>query len=196
MTLVLETPANQPPISLDEAKAHLHVESNDEDQGIQQLIDAATAKLDGRDGRLGRCLVTQSWKLVLDAFPTEIAVPLPPCQSVESITYLDASGAAQTLDPAKYQVAGIGTPDGARIVVVDGNSWPATKQALEIVTVNFTAGYGDPADVPDPIKTAIKMHVATLYENRESIVIPNGNDPKELPQGALDLVTDFRTWAF
>lgn len=197
MTLILETAAEAAPVTLDEVKAHLHIDSSDEDEGLEQLIGACTAKLDGRDGFLGRCLMTQTWKLILDRFPDEIAVPLPPCQSVDSITYIDAAGGTQTLDPAVYQVGGIGSPDGARIVRAGGMSWPAVKNMLEAVTVTFTAGYGDAAeDVPQPIRTAIKMHVGTLYENRESVIVPEGNDPKELPQGALDLITDFRTWSF
>jgi hypothetical protein len=64
--------------------------------------------------------VTQSWALDLEHFPGvgrpfhplyhhrhrpgTILVPLPPLQSIEAVTYIDAVGAQQTVDPADYIV--------------------------------------------------------------------------------------------
>lgn len=200
MTLILETAPDVDVVSLDEMKAHIRQDGDlgtSEDDVIQTFIEAATRKLDGRDGLLGRCLITQAWTLTLDRFPAEIAVPLPPCQSVDSITYFDDAGVSQTLSADTYQVAGIGAAEGARIVPAYGKSWPSTRRMLEAVTVHFTAGYGDdPDDVPEPIRTAIKMHVAHLHENRESVLVGNGMMALELPQGASDLLMDYRVWGF
>lgn len=197
MTLILETAPDGDVVSLDEMKEQIRVDIGDaEDDLIATYVAAATQKLDGRDGLLGRCLLTQTWKLLLDRFPPEITLPLPPCQSVASITYVDSAGVTQTLAPENYQVAGIGSPDGARIVRAYGKTWPTPRHMLEAITVTFTAGYGDEAEtVPEPIRTAIKMHAAFLYDNRESVVVGN-YVAVELPQGAMDLIDGYRLWSF
>jgi uncharacterized phiE125 gp8 family phage protein len=160
------------------------------------MILAATQRLDGRDGSLGLCLITQSWTLTLDAFTAEIAIPLPPCQSIDAITYVDPDGATQTLDAGAYQVFGLGSADGAKVRPAHGTSWPAIRNQPDAVAITFTAGFGDnPGDIPEPIRTAIKMRVGHLYENRESVVIGTGYNT-ETPDGPEDFVRNFRTWTF
>lgn len=196
MTLILDTAPSDGVVSLDEVKQHVRVDSSDDDNLMSIYIQAATRKLDGRDGLLGRCLLTQTWRLLLDRFPAQIDVPLPPCRSVDSINYIDAAGETQTLAPENYQVAGLNSADGVRIVPAYGKCWPTIGTGLEKVTVTFTAGYGDDAaDVPEPIRTAIMMHAALLYDNRESVVVGN-ETAVELPQGSADLIADFRVWTF
>lgn len=167
MTLRLDTAPAEDPVTLAEVKAHLNISHTDDDTMLAEYIDAAVAFLDGRDGFLGRALITQTWTLTLPAFPAEIVLPLPPCQSVSSITYTDTAGATQTVPVADYEVSGLNGADPARIVPAEGKSWPNTKAKPEAVTVTFVAGYGAAAAVPGPIKHAIKEHVTRLYENRE-----------------------------
>lgn len=196
MALTLITAPAHDPVTLAEVKAHIRVNQNDEDPGIGAYVTAATLRLDGRDGLLGRCLITQTWKLTLDAFASEIAIPLPPCQSVDEIAYIDPDGTTQTLSPAAYQAFGLGTAEGARLRPAHGISWPTIRRQPEAVTITFTAGFGDnPADVPEPIRTAILMRVGHLYEHRESVTIGSGFIT-ETPDGPDDMVRDYRSWIF
>jgi hypothetical protein len=69
--------------------------------------------------------------------------------------------------------------DAAALEPFPGTSWPAARRQLRAVTIEFTAGYpeGDTtgqADVPAPIRDAIKLMVGDLYANRESQVIATG----------------------
>src|SRR5262245_18579900 len=101
-------------ISLAEAKAHLRVDHDDDDATITFLISAATQYADARTGWLGRALMSQTWDLVVDAFPTStrccwpvapvtvssaaaIQIPWPPLETVSSVKYLDADGVQQTM---------------------------------------------------------------------------------------------------
>lgn len=167
MGLVLVTPPGSTPISLTEAKSHLRVDHSDEDTHIALLINAVTSYLDGYTGILGRCLVSQTWDLYLDEFPSgSIQIPLAPLISVSSVTYTDTSGAPQTVDSNNYTVDSI-TPPGW--VVPDSTySWPSTLDAVNAVKVRFVSGY---SEVPAAIKAAMLLMVADLYENREPVVI-------------------------
>lgn len=196
MPLTLDTAPANDPVTLAEVKEHIRVDHSDEDDRIAEYILAATQRLDGRDGSLGACLITQTWTLTLDAFASEIAIPLPPCQSVDAITYVDPDGATQTLDAGAYQAFGLGSTDGAKVRPLYGTSWPSIRNQPDAVAITFTAGFGDdPGDIPEPIRTAIKMRVGHLYEHRESVIIGSGF-VTDTPDGAEDFVRNFRTWTF
>lgn len=195
MPLILETaPANEP-VTLEEVKAHMRVDHDDEDARIADFIRAATSRFDGRDGSLGLCLITQGWKLTLDRFSPEISIPLPPCQSVDAIRYIAADGTAKTLAASGWRVFGLGAPN-ARIRPAEGKDWPATRYQPDAVTISFTAGFGnDPADIPEPIRAAIKMRAGHLYEHREGVTLGTGF-MTETPDGTEDLVRNYRVWVF
>ena len=196
MNLVRVAPPAIEPVSLDDAKAQLRVDGEFEDDLIAALIRTATVALDGRDGELGRCLITQTWTMTLDAFPSEIIVPLPPCQAVTEIAYIDIDDQTVVLDPSAYAVSGLGSSDPARIRPAVGADWPSLWSTPDAVSVSFRAGYGDAAaDVPDTIRTAIKMHVASLFLQRESAWFGPGAVTK-LPSHVADLVTNHKVWSF
>ncbi|TIW40787.1 MAG: hypothetical protein E5V61_27450 [Mesorhizobium sp.] len=198
--LTLVTPPDAFPVTLAEGRAQLGIKvTTVHDTLINRLIAAATGKLDGDSGILGRALITQQWKLTLDCFPGEIVVPLPPVQSVDEITYLDPAGDEQTLATDQYAVLGVAGSSRARIVPAYGKAWPATRDFPESVTVSFTAGYGDDEEsVPEPLRAAILLHVGHLFENRESTIVDDRTafSVDVTPYGFDDLIAPFRLWGF
>lgn len=165
MALRLITAPAESPVTLAEAKAHLAVTHSLDDTLIQLYIDAATSHLDGAEGTLGRCLVTQTWEWVADSFPASpIRLPLPPLQSVTSVSYVDADGNTQVVDSSGYVVDSANQPGW----VVPVSGWPATGTTPNAAIVRFVAGYGDAADVPAAIKAAILLYVGDAYANREA----------------------------
>jgi uncharacterized phiE125 gp8 family phage protein len=167
MNLTLKTAAELEPVTLSEVKAHLNIGHGDDDTLLGEYLTSAIAELDGRDGTLGRALVNQVWTLKLPGFPSEIRLPMPPTQSVDAITYIDREGVTQSVAPSAYAVSGLGGMHWAVIRPASGHAWPATGEADEAVTIDFTAGFGATSDkVPAPIRHAIKERVSQLYENR------------------------------
>jgi len=187
------TPPSHEPVEVVEMKEYLRVTSPAEDRLISTLIREARQQFDGRDAWFHRALITQQWQLNVDTFPTPytwaswgspwpppayvwpevmvwwprqyaIILPLPPLQSVQSVTYIDETGATQTLDPSAYVVDTQSEP-GA-IMPSYGTVWPTTRWVPNAVTVKFTAGYGAAPAVPEPIKVWIKQAVAYRYDNR------------------------------
>ena len=155
------------PVTLAEAKAQCRVDHSDEDALLNRLIGAATAYLDGRTGILGRCLITQTWELVLDGFPADaIEIPLGPVQSVVSVTYVDTAGGTQTVAASDYYV----DTSSLSAWVAPEITWPQTLQAPNVMRVQFVAGYGAaPANVPEPIRHAILLLVGHWYQHRETV---------------------------
>ena len=187
------TPPAALPVALQEARDHLRVDHTAEDSLIEGYIAAATDRLDGAEGYLGRALITQVWELALDSFPTQLRLPLPPCQAIEAISYIAPDGTADTLDPASYIATGLGSATGAILLFPNGT--PPTARRPDAVTIRFTAGFGTAAaTVPAAIRAAILARVAHMYEHRESVV--TGETARELPFGEDDLITPWRMWAF
>jgi uncharacterized phiE125 gp8 family phage protein len=182
------------PITLAEARDHLRLvasgspATHPDDDIIEAFITAARQHIDGKDGWLGRCLITQTWELVLDTFPDgEIRLPLSPVQEVVAIYYDDENGVEQTVAPGDYMVDTASEPGW--VVPVSGVSWPTTLDGINTVRVQFKAGYGDAADdVPGPIKSAIKLILAHLYSNREPMAIEG--------TAVETLLTPFVVWTF
>jgi uncharacterized phiE125 gp8 family phage protein len=180
------TPPSAQPVTLAEAKAQVRVDHSDEDALITRLTAAATSYLDGRTGILGRCLVTQTWELTLDAFPDgEIELPLGPVANVVSVTYVGTAGTTQTLASSNYYF------DDASLSqwVVPVADWPDTKDVANAVTVRFIAGTAA-ASVPEAIRHAILLLIGHWYEQRSTVSV--GMTVAEMPMAVDALLAPFR----
>lgn len=162
---------------LEEGSPAVYVNQTD----LEEKLAEAVGHFDGKDGILQRCLVQQTWDWTLERFVRPeidnlkalMKVPLPPLRSVTWIKYYDESNVLQTLSTSKYQVDAATEP--GRVAPVFGETWPATYDRLDAVQIRFVAGYapeGSPLDyrvnVPRPIKSAIKLKLSDLWENREA----------------------------
>ncbi len=196
------------PVSLAEAKLHLRVDLSNEDALIAGLIVTARELC---ELRTRRSFIEQTWEGRLDCFPSEsvgywsranryfgpgdarywpgsrtgtIVFDHPPLISVESIQYVDANGATQTLATSEYDVSA-GTPGRARPKAL--KQWPGTRAGrMDAVIVTYKAGYSeDPILVPASIRSAMLLTIGHLYLNREDVV-PGAR--AELPIGAARLL--------
>ena len=182
------------PVTLDETKLHLRVDITDDDSLIGAKIETAREDV---ETITRRALITQTWDLYLDAFPSESQIELlmPPLQSVTHVKYTDPDGNESTLSSSSYVVDTYSTP--GRIVLKDGESWPGdTLQVVNGVEVQFKAGYGDHAsDVPRPIRDAVLLLVGHYYENREAVAVGRQR-PVVLPMGVEELLWTYRVLRF
>lgn len=154
------------PVSLAEAKAHLRLDHDDQDDLISAQIRAATAWLDGWSGILGRALITQTWRQEFGRFADHLPLPLAPVTAIDSVSYFDAGNVQQTLDTGVYDL--FADARGAYVTLRPGQSWPATFRRTDAVSVTFTAGYGAAADVPEPICQAILLIVQRLFDGADT----------------------------
>lgn len=187
----LVTPPSVPLVSLSEAKLHLRVDSDDDDDLIEALVAAAVSYLDGWSGTLGRCLVSQTWKESFSAFPscTRLRLRLVPVGSITSVVYRDSSNVEQTLSSSLYS-GPLLDAHGAYLALDDDEVWPDTYDRDDAVTVTYVAGYGAAAsDVPQAIRQAALLMIGHWYENREAVA---AGIIVEVPLGATFLLNPFR----
>lgn len=154
------------PISIQEAKTHLRVSSNSDDNYISTLIKAARIYA---EKYTNRTLITQTWDWYLDYFCSDLLIlPKSPVQSITSITYSDGNNETQTLSSSLYQLDIYSRE--ARLVPVYGTVWPSVYSKMNAVKIRMVVGYGDPKDVPDTIKQGILVCIADMYDNRETLI--------------------------
>ncbi len=122
----------------------------------------------------GRRLITQTWDLPLVRFPSSECIRLwwGPVQSVTTVTYLDAAGTSQVLDPATYLLDTYSVP--GRILLAPGWIWPVTQaQHPMAVTIRYVLGYGlAAAEVPDPLRLLIGAVADHFYNNGLQTPVP------------------------
>lgn len=164
------TPPAQTAILLDQVKAHSRIDFDEEDGLLGAYIAAA---IDYAERVTGRSFINRTLRQVIDRFPTgrmPIELERPPLVSVSDITYIDAAGDEQVMDPTDYDVDTstiMGTVSPAY-----GRSWPLVRRGRRAVQITFTAGYGEStADLPATITQALIMLVGHWYEHREPIVV-------------------------
>jgi len=163
------TDATLDPVTLNEAKRHVNVEFNRDDNLITALITAAR---EHAEEYTGRAFNTQTWTLELDAWPADGVIRLArsPTISVSTVKYYNSAGVQTTLvSGTDYQEALTSEP--ARITIEPGMTWPTVETGrLNAVEVIYVAGYGALAsDVPQAIRQAMLLAIAAWYEHREEL---------------------------
>jgi len=169
------------PITQTQAKLNLRVDCTADDDLITALIVAARQWCEDYEGR---AYITQTITAKMDYLPDEIILPQPKLQSITSIKYYDTAGDEQTLADTLYDVDIFREP--GRITKTYNENYPATRDIINGVSIEYKAGYGDAStDVPQRTIQAIYLLVSHLYGNRIAVT-----DMKmsELPLGVKALL--------
>ena len=179
MTAVLISGPALEPVSLSEAKAHLRVDTTDEDTLVSSLIAAARLHAEAYTHRV---FITQTWAIYLDQWPQTrpLSLPVAPVQSVSAINIYDEDDTFVTTDATSYVVDAVSKPP--RILWRGAGAAPRPGRKLNGIEIIVTAGYGaSGSQVPQPIRQALLMLVAQWFEYRQP---PTLKDPGEsVPPG-------------
>lgn len=173
------------PVTLAEAKAHLRVQHDSEDELVSGLLRAAREEV---EAATGLALMAQTWRKVLDALPRDRTVRLAPhpVREVLSVTVFGEDGEGSVVDPAGYVVDAVSRP--AR---VHFRTPLAPTASLNGIEIDFVAGHGEAAtDVPDLLKRALLILVAHWYEFRG--VHGAREQPVSYPAGYERLIAPFK----
>jgi uncharacterized phiE125 gp8 family phage protein len=171
MALKQITAATALAVTLIEAKEHLRVDAADSDTQIMAMILAAT---ESAEQIMGRSVMAQTWEVSLDAFPASVELTRIPVQSVTSVTYADSAGAQTVLSGAAYALDNADDFGFAYVVPGYASDWPDTRDEINAVKVRFVSGCASAAEVPESIKSWIKLQVGAMFENREAETVGAG----------------------
>lgn len=168
------TPADSNPVTLAQAKSHLRVTHEYEDETIQVKIDAATSWAESQTLRI---LVSTVVELRCEGFPSG-SLPLAGGRvtAIEHIKYIDTLGAEQTLTgptsgtPGTDYQESLDNDEWAFVYPTVNGYWPSVQpDTINAVTVQYTVGYGiKPETVPAAVRQAILFKLADMYSVRDS----------------------------
>lgn len=189
MPKALITPPAATPVTLAELKAHLRVETDDEDDYLADLMATAIAHV---EQATGRALIAQTWRIYLDDWPARtegdlvVELAVSPVRAVENIRVYDAEGTPVSLSFAEWTLDGISDP--ARLLLSDST---VPGRELNGIEIDIDAGYGETgAEVPDTLRRAILVLCAHWHELRGSAV--DAARVGSEPPGFSRLIAPFR----
>lgn len=202
---VIQPPAAEP-VDLPTARQHCRVDASYDDNLLAMYVTSARL---WAEAFLNRALFTQKLQYAITWAPPPTATPLvpqslivfplnwpplvkrpielprAPTQSVEQITWGPLED-MQPADPDDYTL-NLGVEPG--YVAVKPQLLPQIPQQSMII--DYTSGYddSDPDAVPMPIRHAILLLTAWLYEQR-------GDVAGDMPAFARNLMAPYRLWTF
>jgi len=147
------------PISLEQARAQLKAETDEQDDEIRDFISDAAGWVERYTGHI---LEARTVEETFCGFrPVSIrAWPLLPA-TVPTITYTGPDGATVT-ENARLDVAA----RPGRVMPAVGAFWPF-RDSGQRFTVSVRAGYEDPADVPGNLRRAMLVLIGAYDADRE-----------------------------
>jgi len=201
----LVTAPTEEPVTLDELKTHLRIDTNSEDTYLTSLIKGVRETI---ELKCGLALITQTWKIFFDNFKNYndnwwdgikelpvgyfsqkiIEIPKAPLQSVTHVKIYDNSNIATTFSTDNYTVftyEGV-SPSNGRIMLKEGVTWPYVERTVDGVEIEFVAGYGSAGDVPQIIKQYVLEEAAYRFEHRGDCDPATLNSP--ITRNALGLI--------
>lgn len=185
------TPADEPPVDLDEFKAYAKINNAAEDSTLQLILDSA---ISFGQAYTRRTFVETEFKTFRDEFidrSNYIELRKSPFVSLTSFKYYNENESLVDVPAASYMIAE--DQFFSKIVLLDGSEWPSDisntrpMQAIEIV---FKAGWPDAASVPSPIKNAILSHALNVARNRGDC--GDACNASNMPGAAKSLYQEFR----
>ncbi len=178
MQLITE-PASEP-VTLDEAKLFLRIDTADDDALLATLITASRRLV---EQTTGKCLLLQTWRFGVDRWPVSalLRLPLSPLLSLSAVTVMDGPGNRVAHTLAKFPITATSVPP-----TIQAKTVPSSGAVCEGgIQLDAVFGYGTTAaSVPQPLRLAVLMVAAQFYETR-------GQGETILPGAVRTLIAPF-----
>lgn len=178
------------PITLTWLKEFLRFPTSAEDLMLTTALAMARTHFEEQTGR--QC-IDAVWEYTLEGVPAGpvVQLPRPPLHRVVAVTYDDADGVAQTVDPATYVVEPSFLPSEeapalidpycapGTLTIVSGASWPTTTR----LRIQRVCGYGaTPEAMPPSVQMVLGM-LGLYYHQRQT---------GKLGEGTQALINQFK----
>lgn len=158
-------------------------DDNAEDMALAGFLRAAIATIEARTGKV---LLTRRFRMQLDDWRDRLGqtLPLAPVIAVEKIEIDDGMGTATEVPQESWRLI----PHGQRPMILPAGVILPHVPRLGMVTVTFTAGFGDTwSGVPADLAQAVLMLAARYYEDRGTVSVKG-----TMPFGVSALIERWR----
>ena len=172
-------------IDVADLKTHLRITFSDDDSYIAALEKAAVHRIEEFTNTY---LLETTLIQYGNSFSDLNILFKSPMKSTGTTISYRSSAAWVTLSASNYEVVYQIKPP--RIYPAEDNSLPDADDVFTAWKCNYTAGYASASDVPDPLIQAIKIVVADMYENRQSVIV--GKMVSEIPKTAQYLMNPYK----
>ena len=127
-----------------------------------------------------------------------IRIPLGNLQSVTYVKWKNTGGTETTLTENTDYIVETNGEQYGRIVLPWGVIWPSGMlYPSNPISIRFVCGYGATSSaIPAGIRTAIKMMVGGMFENREDMLLTQGRGIDLENKTVMALLTPKRLWDF
>ena len=166
-------------VTLTEAKAHLRITHDYEDDVIQAYINSAVI---AGENYTGRFLNIYDVTCKTDEFTDGLRLQYAPLVDDEAVVikYYDSDNSLQTLDATWYSILHRnGEPE---IYFDDNKTLPSLYNREDAVVITYQSG------IPEPFKQYVKLMITFFYENRSDSV-------DKLPRFTNTLLKPYKKWA-
>jgi len=176
-------------LSLGDAKNWLRVDSNDENDLIQSLVDVAIGAV---QSYIGQALDEISeFKFYLPDF-VDVNLPVGPLRSIESIEYYDQGNTLRTLATNLYWTE-IGNVTQPKVYFKQPLPDVYDYRAQPVI-ITATVGYASNG-VPPAVLHGVRLLVSQYYDIRENFAVGTVVS-NEMPNGIKSLLSPYRNVFF
>lgn len=197
---LIEPPVGQA-VTTAEAKLYGKIENTIEDTLVDSFIKMATFYA---ERYMKRAILRQKWSMFFDWIPYSDSIEITPSGYnvvLDKINYYDLNNNVFVWNSANYFFDNLDDINPARINLNYNSQYPVDMRNRASFEVLFFTGWTLPADVPEDIKTAIKIIVQNFYEDREGVMsdkegaLYNGDHGAGgLPIRAMKLLSQYRVY--
>lgn len=182
---VLKTPPTSQAVLLSTLKDHLRLD----DSELPILSEFLLAATEAVETQIGCALITQTWEVAMDQWPSggnepwwdgvrqasitilqghakTVDLPRWPLQSVTSVKTFDEDDTETDVNIADtFYVDTFNRPGG--LTLRSGSTWPTATRNKNAIIIEYVAGYGaDYRFIPPQLAAAVRMTASYLYEHR------------------------------
>jgi uncharacterized phiE125 gp8 family phage protein len=188
MQHIVTTAPDEEPVTLAQMRLHLGITQSTDTARDTIITGRITSARQWAEQYTRTAYVTQTLCGYSDDFHCQQIDLKGPLQAVTGILYLDSNGVQQTLSAADYLVDTVTNC----VVPAYGLDWPDARLQRNSIQITYRSGYGDPEDVPESIKDAIRFIVgqwevfqASMEGVMRPFTIPNA--AKQLLDNYVDM---------
>tara|TARA_R100000655_G_scaffold70678_4_gene108963 strand:+ start:1002 stop:1571 length:570 start_codon:yes stop_codon:yes gene_type:complete len=182
--LQISTPNTTQVVSTADLKTHLRITFSNDDTYIETLAMAAQQTLEKFCNIF--LLETECNQYGFEISDLEILFKSPILSTFTPVLYVNQSASWVAQSGVEF----ITNSKPARMYLNNTTIDTPDTNVTQKYKVNYKVGYDSASDIPKPLIQAIKIIVADMYENRQSVIV--GKTVAEIPKTAEYLMQNYK----